>query len=129
MFAFGRRSWPPWFLFGGLAFLWLGLIHQLGAQWSVYEQYHYGWGVPLLMLYLLRERWRSRPAPSPSNVSRPLIILIAAGLLYWPTRMLHEANPIWRLSSWALGLEVVSITLALIWLDAGAAWVRHFGFA
>ena len=35
---------------------WLIVIYQLGAQWSVYEQYNYGWAVPFLCLYLLWER-------------------------------------------------------------------------
>src|ERR1017187_9447166 len=34
---------------------WAILIYHLGAQWSVYEQYNYGWAVPFLCLYLL---WR-----------------------------------------------------------------------
>src|ERR1035437_2501884 len=34
---------------------WAILIYYLGAQWSVYEQYNYGWAVPFLCLYLL---WR-----------------------------------------------------------------------
>ncbi|MGD0263183.1 MAG: hypothetical protein ABSD29_25740 [Verrucomicrobiota bacterium] len=39
---------------------WLLLIYQLGAQWSVYEQYNYGWAVPFLCGYLL---WlRNSPA-------------------------------------------------------------------
>ena len=39
-----------------LAGYWAVLIYYLGAQWSVYEQYHYGWAVPLLCGYLI---WRN----------------------------------------------------------------------
>ena len=34
--------------------------------------------------------------------------------LYLPTRLIQEANPEWRLVSWALALEVVAITLLLL---------------
>jgi exosortase/archaeosortase family protein len=34
--------------------------------------------------------------------------------LYLPTRLVQEANPDWRLVGWALSLEVVGITLALL---------------
>src|ERR1039457_5998716 len=46
---------PLFYLFP-LAGYWLGLIYYLGAQWSVYEQYTYGWAVPFLCLYLI---WQS----------------------------------------------------------------------
>ena len=38
-----------------LAGYWLILIYYLGVQWSVYDQYRYGWAVPFLCLYLI---WR-----------------------------------------------------------------------
>ena len=34
--------------------------------------------------------------------------------LYLPTRLIQEANPEWRLVSWALAIEVVGITLLLL---------------
>src|SRR2546423_1439447 len=37
---------PLVFPLGILACYWLHLVHQLGAQWSLYEQYNYGWSVP-----------------------------------------------------------------------------------
>ncbi|MCX6896412.1 MAG: archaeosortase/exosortase family protein, partial [Verrucomicrobia bacterium] len=38
---------------------WTLVIYQLGAQWSAYEQYNYGWAVPFLCLFLLWERIRN----------------------------------------------------------------------
>src|SRR5258706_3817220 len=35
---------------------WALLIRQLGAQWSIYEQYNYGWAVPFLCAYLICRR-------------------------------------------------------------------------
>ncbi len=100
--------------------LWLPIIYLLGAQWSIYEQYHYGWAVPVLCLYLLWKRWRSTPsqpfgpgsqlrAPS-SLLSGPL--LLAPCLLLLPTRILQEANPLWRFASYALAGEAIVITLS-----------------
>src|SRR6185369_2405787 len=41
------------------------------------------------------------------------------GLLYAVTRVLHEANPIWRLTSWALALEVIALTLLALKMGDG----------
>ena len=152
-----------YFPLGVLVAYWLWLIHQLGAQWSAYEQYHYGWAVPFLGAYLLWQRLQnpsgrldrspvaqaSVPASSsedsaavadspakssdssvsgfqpsttptvgrPSAPSRfifPLFLLAFCALLYAPTRLLHEANPIWRLTSLLWSLEVIGLTLCLL---------------
>jgi exosortase len=144
----------PIFYLLPLAGYWLILIYQLGAQWSVYEQYHYGWAVPFLCAYLL---WRrvTQASQSPSPASPPaaadtpspggalssqrsvvssqwsvvrspsslshlpssifLLLLAACAFLYLPTRFLHEANPIWRLTSLLWTLEVIAITLLFLW--------------
>ena len=151
---------------------WAILIYYLGAQWSVYEQYNYGWAVPFLCLYLLWRRvaqasqparpssslsaggeGRGEVASSPSSAFRPpssplrlarcegqgevsvpavgrpvvssLVVLWSLALcafLYAPTRFLHEANPIWRLTSLLWTLEVIGITLLLLPVVLGA---RH----
>jgi exosortase len=41
---------------------------------------------------------------------------------------LHEANPIWRLTSLLLALEVISLTLGVIYLLRGSAGLRDFAF-
>ena len=46
--------------------------------------------------------------------------------LYLPTRLIEEANPEWRLVSWALALEVVGITL-LVGRCFGGSVFRCFG--
>src|SRR5947199_3251932 len=46
-----------------IAGYWAVLIYHLGAQWSIYEQYNYGWAVPFLCAYLLWKRiGQSAPA-------------------------------------------------------------------
>src|SRR6266567_8943387 len=113
-------AWLPLAVLGAY---WLSLIHQLGAQWSIYEQYNYGWSVPFLCAYLI---WRKvqgarRKAQSARRFlpwSRSLVIFLA--LLYAPTRWLHEANPVWRLTSLLLTLEVIGITFLVLHLIAEA---------
>ncbi len=103
-----------------LAGYWLVLIYWLGAQWSVYEQYHYGWAVPFLCLYLL---WRNAERRSSRNASPPAAFSVSAFqhfsifllcLLYAPVRFFHEANPIWRLTSLLWALIVIGLTLLVL---------------
>ncbi|MEI8287865.1 MAG: archaeosortase/exosortase family protein [Verrucomicrobiota bacterium] len=50
--------------------------------------------------------------PLPTAIFYLLLALCA--LLYAPTRLIQEANPDWRLVSWALALEVIGITLCIL---------------
>lgn len=129
-FGSGFARWG--FAAAVLLCFWTLLIYQLGAQWTIYEQYHYGWAVPGLCLYLL---WRRVTTPEegaspvlrlPSSVLRPpssvlsprpsVLLCTFFAALYAPTRVLHEANPIWRATSWALALEIVALTLCLLYV-------------
>jgi len=119
----------PFFAAGLLACLWLWLSFQLGAQWSAYEQYRYGWAVPFLCAYLFWRRWQSRPkGASPGSPKAALALLALAALIYLPTRFLQEENPIWRLTSLLWTLEVIAFTLCFIYLAGGFPWLRHFWF-
>ena len=111
---------PLAWLFAALGVYWLALIHQLGAQWSVYEEYGYGWAVPFLCVFLL---WQSAKREAPSGKHSvpcslrlaPCALLFAlCALLYAPPRFFHEANPIWRLTSLLWAIEVIVITLVLL---------------
>ena len=44
-----------------LAALWLVLWRQLSGEWSVNDQYSYGWFVPIFALFLFWLRWEDRP--------------------------------------------------------------------
>ena len=117
--------WSVWLVLG---LLWFRLIDHLRIEWALNPQYNYGFAVPFLCIFLLLRRSRSlvlpfrppssalRPPPSafPSPVvpwSRsPVVPLSCSLFLYFPTRLIQEANPEWRLVSWALALEVIAIT-------------------
>jgi exosortase len=103
-----------------LAGFWGILIYHLGFQWSIYDQYNYGWAVPFLCAYLIWKGQQDRKTmqfrPRASSCRGPLVlwIFVLCGFAYAPTRWLHEANPIWRLTSWLWALEVIGLTLCIV---------------
>jgi exosortase len=112
-----------------LVLLWLEIIRHLKAEWSFNPQYGYGWSVPFLALYLLWKRWPERPPVTPPNSrALPIVLTLFCAFLFLPIRFLAEANPDWRLLSWALALVSVTISLATIFLAGGRASLRYFGF-
>ena len=132
----------PFLFFGAL---WFILCRQLSVEWSVNEQYNYGWFVPFFSLYLFWLRWQDRPEPEISGqwsvvsgqwakVSGNRRLLIAALLavpallLLLPVRLFEIANPEWRLLAWVHATAVITLTLLLIWRAGGRAWLRHFAF-
>ena len=54
--------------------------------------------------------------------------IFSLALLYAPTRLVEEANPGWRLVSWALALETVGLTLLFIRMALGASRIQTSGF-
>ena len=117
-----------------LAALWFGLCRELSGEWSVNEQYNFGWFVPFFALYLFWLRWQDRPLPQIENRksqianSTAVVIAMAVLLLVLPLRLFEIANPEWRLLAWVHALSVVTLTLLLLWWAGGKAWVRHFAF-
>src|SRR5260370_32632098 len=45
------------------AALWFILCRQLSGEWSVNDQYNYGWFVPFFAIVLFWLRWEDRPQP------------------------------------------------------------------
>jgi exosortase len=125
-------------------FLWGVLINQLRVEWQVNPQYSYGWVVPLLCLALVLPRWQEArqgrneiakisgqafDLGSPTSAPWLIVVIFASLAFLWlPTRLFQEANPEWRLVSWALGVEVVAMTLCAISLDKGQGWMRQVAF-
>jgi exosortase len=117
-----------------LAALWIGLCRELSGEWSVNEQYNFGWFVPFFALYLFWLRWQDRPEVSVQwSVAGGLsVVLLTIGLialfLLLPLRLFEIANPEWRLLAWIHAGVVVTLTLLVIWCAGGKTWVRHFVF-
>src|SRR6266850_2765748 len=129
-----RESFPVAFALSVLflAALWFGLCRELSGEWSVNEQYNFGWFVPFFALYLFWLRWQDRPPAQTSNLKSHIAysaaLAIAALLLLLPLRLFEIANPEWRLLAWVHALAVVTLTLLLLCWAGGKAWLRHFAF-
>src|SRR6266403_6053512 len=117
-----------------LGALWFGLCRELSGEWSVNEQYNFGWFVPFFALCLFGLRGQGRPEirSQKSEVrSRTLIasaIAIVSLLFLLPIRLFEIANPEWRLLAWVHAAGVMTLTLLLIWYAGGMPWLRHFAF-
>ena len=122
-----RGGWLLAFVVFGA--LWLELVNQLKPEWWLNPQYNYGLIVPLLALYLFWKRWRTRPVPSdPAARTLSILFISCCAALFLPIRFVAEANPDWRLLSWALAIVAAAISLAFVYLAGGRAWARHFAF-
>jgi exosortase len=123
-------------MFLALGALWFLLCRQLSGEWSVNDQYSYGWFVPFFAAFLFWLRWEdrgeSRKAKVESRKRNGLIagaLAIVALLVLLPARLFEVANPDWRPLDWIHAGAVVALTLLVIWAAGGWAWVRHFAFA
>src|ERR1051326_149618 len=118
------------------AVLWLGLWSQLSGEWSLNEQYNYGWFVPFFAIVLFWLRLEDAPAPvgidavdgklTGKFIAAALIVI--ALLLLFPIRLFEIGNPDWRPVSWLHALCVVTITFVFLWQVGGRTWLRHFAF-
>lgn len=126
--------WENPFLMGLLALclLWFIFLNQLRVDWSINPQYSYGLLMPFLGGYLLLRRWEERPELQPPSIGRSYYLCIAlialSVFLLLPVRLVLEANPDWRLVSWALAGCVVVISSGIIYLAGGIKWLKHFAF-
>ena len=137
--------------------LWFVLCRQLSGEWSVNEQYSYGWFVPFFAIFLFWLRWEGRPEvgaafakatarqgaeeslPSRSlgegwrteNRGQRLIAIaigVAALLILLPVRLFEIGNPDWRPLGWLHASAVITITFVVLYLAGGWPWVKHFSF-
>ncbi len=118
-----------WFPVAVFALVWLELISRLRFEWSINPQYGYGWTVPVLAAYIFWRRFQDAPSPSASDSKiLPGLLIVLAAMFLTPIRLIQEANPDWRLLSWAMALSAGMITASGIYLSGGMRWVRHFAF-
>ena len=137
MIASDVASTPPtvsrrpisWFAVAIIGLVWLELVSRLRLEWTVNPQYGYGWTVPFLTAFIFLRRWETAPAPTaPKAKLIPVLALITGSLLLIPVRLIQEANPDWRLMSWAMAMAVVFISGSAFYLAGGMPWLRHFAF-
>src|SRR5436190_12308121 len=88
--------------------LWFILLRHLSNEWSVNEQYGYGWFVPFFAAYLFWLRWQDRPAIEIRNSKLEIrrrqaiaaLVSISALLVLFPLRLFEIGNPDWRPLGW-----------------------------
>ncbi len=81
--------------------LWFILCRHLSSEWSLNEQYSYGWFMPLFCAYLFWLRWQDRPkaegreqrAQSRTEVLIAIATAAPALLLLFSLRLFEIANP------------------------------------
>ncbi len=157
-----------WLALAVIAVVMVGrLIQQQSVEWSVNEQYGYGWAVPLLCAFLFWRRWQnplsasngerararcststpqgdslSHVAPNTDGSQQATlrcqgsrfsvsafpfsVFCIVFAFIF--TRWIGEANPDWRLVSWALALEVIGASLLFLYALGGVKCLKHFAF-
>jgi exosortase len=132
----GRSQRVTWlWLALPLGWLWWHLIRHLQVEWTLNPQYGYGWAVPFLCAYLISRKLGAANAseatgPAADRGGNKIALACLAGLamLYAPTRLIEEANPEWRLISWALAGETVGLTGLVLYLWLGGRWLRRLAF-
>ena len=120
-------GWRAWLLPAFILACWTLAIRHLASDWTLNEQYHYGWLVPLLALYLVKVRFEQCPAPAPSQ-SRAGFLLLLVALASFLSMPLREANMEWRSMGWWLAGLAATATLLGFWQTGGSRWLRHFIF-
>lgn len=131
-----RFPFQNWVAVAILVYVWFAVIRHLRVEWTLNEQYAYGWCIPFLCAFLVWKRWPEATVGSmmvtgSRQFTRSLLfpaaflLLIAAFLL---TRLIEEANPDWRLVSWLLTTEAIAFSLLFLYLWKGAAVVRRLAF-
>ena len=124
-----RIPWQTWALPAFAFTLWAVAIGQLSADWRLNEQYHFGWLVPLLALYLIKVRFEQPPspgaAPAASVVWRVVLVLALLAVLVLPWQ---AANPDSRLLDWWFSALAVGVSLVAFWQAGGRKWAAHFAF-
>ena len=114
-----------------LALVWLPLTARWSVAWSVTPDQAYGWAVPVLAAYLLRESWLTRPAarqPGATGRAAAWILLVAGLALLAAALPVLEANALWPAAQWTGAAAALAVTLAAAALAGGSRWARHFAF-
>lgn len=116
-----------WLNLALLAGLWVDFVRVFSLEWSINEQYAYGYLVPFLCLYLLWTRWEKQPAVRTVSLRWLwLTLCVVAFICLIPVRIVLEANPDWRLVLWLYAVLVFSLSLALLLMWGGWRWMLHF---
>ncbi len=123
------QRWKVWVLPAFVLACWIQAIRHLAPDWTINEQYHYGWLVPLLALYLVKVRFEQCPPPDPRPaVAQTYWVIATLAIASVVCMPLREANMQWRSMGWVLASLAAAATLLGFWQAGGRRWLRHFIF-
>jgi len=107
-----RFAWPF-----AVLLAWMLAWRHLAADWNADEQYHYGFGVPVLTIWMAWRRFPGLMKPAPPKL---ICYLVIAGALAMLTlgEMLRRHDPLWRFTG-------VAITAGAALLSIG--WLQRLG--
>ncbi|WP_309381074.1 exosortase/archaeosortase family protein [Cerasicoccus frondis] len=101
--------------------------YQLHEFWDPDSHYFYGWGIPVLSLFLI---WtRGEDEPTPEGGSKAWLIPAAFCFIGFAVlRVLWETMSSWHMLSWTEGFCLAGFTLfwGLAW--GGGRYTRHYAF-
>jgi hypothetical protein len=98
-----------------LGLLWCLLIKHLSLHWTLDPQYSFGWFGPIMCGYLFFVQWATRPAADLPRAALARWLFWVAAILFLPPWLVEQPNPDWRLVSWLMALEAVTISLCVVY--------------
>ena len=114
-----RFTWPSAVLLAWLLTWW-----HLSAEWGADEQYHYGFGVPLLAAWMMRRRF-----PGPMKPEKPgpvwICVLTISLLILALGEALARHDPLWRFTGATLELGATLLSIAWLHRRGGSPLVRR----
>lgn len=114
-----RFAWPLAVLLAWMLAWW-----HLAAEWSVEDQYRYGFGVPLLALWMAWRRFPGPMTPAPPSLIWCLVIIAALAMLALG-EALRWHDPLWRFTGVALTAGAASLSIAWLHRAGGRPLVRR----
>ena len=125
----GNAIGPNRLVFAVVGGLWMLTWWRQHFVWANVPEYQFGWVVPALVVFLLVERWQTRPRPSenPKFLVWGFLAVIGSGLLMF-SRLCLEPFPQWPGMLWLCTLSALAISLGIAGTIGGRAWAGHFAF-
>lgn len=120
----------PWLSWACLLMAGVLILQPLAYTWNRNPNYSFGWGIPLVCLFLFYERWSSCPTPKILKVKGTLLAGLMAGgaLLLFCFRLVAETDYDWRPVLWGLACLYLVTVFGWLGLCGGVPWIRHFAF-
>lgn len=104
-----------------LALAWIATWWHLSGEWLVNPQYQFGFGIPLLFLYIVLKRWPGPFSPPDESRARRIVpwFAVLAGLFLFLGEILRWQDPLWRMAGGLFVLGATLLTALFFWRIGG----------